>query len=154
MTQTPPAVLFVCVSNAGKSVMAQGLMQHTAPGQIIATSAGTDAKTSVNLESAQVLAELGIDISTHRPAQLTNTMLRTVDLIVVVGTKAHVQRGAGTPIEIWDTDEPSLRGIEGLDRMRLIRDDIADRVNDLAARLTRQDPTTSAATTTTPSCPR
>lgn len=151
---TPPAVLFVCVSNTGKSVMAQGLMQHTAPGQIIATSAGTNAKTNVNLESAQVLAELGIDVTNHRPVQLTNKMLQAADLIVVVGTKAHVQRVAGTPIEIWDTDEPSLRGIKGLERMRLIRDDIADRVNDLAARLTRQDPTTTAPTTTTPSRPR
>jgi hypothetical protein len=36
----------------------------------------------------------------------------------------------GTP------DEPSLHGIEGIDRMRIIRDDIATRVSALAAELT------------------
>ena len=34
----------------------------------------------------------------------------------------------GTRFEYWDTDEPSERGIDGIERMRLVRDDIADRV--------------------------
>jgi len=68
--------------------------------------------------------------------------MRAVDLVIVVGTQARVEPVAGTSVEVWDTDEPSLR-IEGLERMRLVRDDIADRVNDLAARLTHQDPTTT-----------
>jgi arsenate-mycothiol transferase len=29
-----------------------------------------------------------------------------------------------TELRIWDTDEPSDRGIDGIERMRLIRDDI------------------------------
>lgn len=37
-------LLFVCVSNAGKSVMAQGLTRHNALGHINALSAGTEAK--------------------------------------------------------------------------------------------------------------
>ena len=51
MTDAAPRVLFVCVSNAGKSVMAQGLMRHTAPTKIAATSAGTHAKTAVNVRN-------------------------------------------------------------------------------------------------------
>ena len=42
---------------------------------------------------------------------------------------------AGT-IETWEIVEPSLQGIEGMDRMRLIRDDIARRVDTLATELT------------------
>jgi arsenate-mycothiol transferase len=42
----------------------------------------------------------------------------------------------GTRFENWDTDEPSERGIDGIERMRLVRDDIAARVTDLHARLT------------------
>ena len=38
--------------------------------------------------------------------------------------------------ENWDTDEPSERGIDGLERMRLVRDDIAARVHRLHAMLT------------------
>ncbi len=35
----------------------------------------------------------------------------------------------------WDTDEPSERGIDGIERMRLVRDDIAARVQALAGEL-------------------
>nr|WP_082393424.1 hypothetical protein [Nocardia arizonensis] len=35
----------------------------------------------------------------------------------------------------WDTDEPSERGIDGIERMRLVRDDIAIRVDTLLAEL-------------------
>ena len=34
-------------------------------------------------------------------------------------------------LERWLTDEPSLRGIEGMQRMRLVRDDIDARVRSL-----------------------
>jgi arsenate-mycothiol transferase len=138
VTDPAPAVLFVCVSNSGKSVMAQALMHRAAPTQITASSAGTHAKTGVNTLSAQVLAEVGIDVSDHEGTQLSDNLIRAADLVVVVGTQAHVDPIAGTPIEVWDTDEPSLRGIEGVERMRLIRDDIAARVTDLATRLTRR----------------
>ena len=52
-----------------------------------------------------------------------------------LGREAHVEPVAGTKFENWDTDEPSERGIDGIERMRLIRDDIADRVADLLNRI-------------------
>ncbi len=130
-----PTVLFVCVSNAGKSVMAQALTRHTAGDRITALSAGTHAKTAVNAISAQALAELGIDISGHTPTQINANLIHDADLIVILGTEAHIDDPTdGTPIERWDTDEPSHRGIDGIQRMRLIRDDIATRVTELANR--------------------
>jgi arsenate-mycothiol transferase len=36
----------------------------------------------------------------------------------------------------WGTDEPSERGIDGIERMRLVRDDIATRVRELLTELT------------------
>ncbi|MCV7011173.1 low molecular weight phosphatase family protein [Mycolicibacterium madagascariense] len=118
--------------------MAQGLMRHAAQGRVNTLSAGTHARTtSVNSISAQALAELGIDISDHTPTQLTAALIDAADLIVVLGTQAHLNPTT-TPIEIWETDEPSLRGIDGIERMRLIRDDINARVNDLTDRLTHQ----------------
>jgi arsenate-mycothiol transferase len=41
----------------------------------------------------------------------------------------------GTRFENWDTDEPSERGIEGMERMRLVRDYIDRRVQELLDRL-------------------
>ncbi len=133
---TDRSVLFVCVSNAGKSVMAAGLMRQIAGPQIRVASAGTQAKTAVNELSVQALAELGVDLSDHQPTQLTAQMLDEADLVVIVGSQAHLDEDhPGTTIQRWDTDEPSLRGINGIDRMRLIRDDITTRVQALAANL-------------------
>jgi arsenate-mycothiol transferase len=112
--------------------MAQALMWHTAGGRINAQSAGTHAKNAVNRLSAQVLAENGIDVSAHTPTQLDDALIDAADLIVILGREAHIDDTAGTPLEHWDTDEPSLRGIDGIERMRLIRDDIATRVHNLA----------------------
>ena len=140
---TPPTVLFVCVSNTGKSVIAQHLMRHTAGQTITALSAGTQARIGeqANPISAQALAELGIDMSEHEPAQLDDTLIAAADLIVVLGAHAHLDHPpADTPVQIWDTDEPSLRGIDGLDRVRIIRDDIATRVSALAQRLAADHP--------------
>ena len=128
------SVLFVCVSNAGKSVMAAGLMRRIAGPHIRVASAGTHAKTRVNDLSIQALAEIGVDISGRHPTQLTQQMIDDSDLVVIVGSQARLQNHSGTTVK-WDTDEPSLRGIDGIERMRIIRDDIAARVTTLATNL-------------------
>lgn len=133
----PINVLFVCVSNRGKSVMAERL-SSTVTDRIAASSAGTNAKIGgvVNELSAQVLTEVGADADGHRPRQLTDDLMRAADLVVVVGTAA-VTPPDGVSVEVWNTDEPSDRGIDGLERMRLIRDDITTRIRALADRLER-----------------
>ena len=62
---------------------------------------------------------------------------RGADRVVILGGDAQVEPvpGMKASIERWDTDEPSLRGIEGDERMDLIRDDIRARVEALASEL-------------------
>ena len=55
--------------------------------------------------------------------------------MVTLGREARVNPMPGTRFENWDTDESSERGIGGMERMRLVRDDIADRVADLLTRM-------------------
>lgn len=136
MTSSPPQVLFVCVRNGGKSQMAAGLMRHAAGGAVAVSSAGTDAGPALNSLSVEVLGEIGIDISGEHTRQLTTQMVADADLVITLGREAMIDPGeAGTPIENWDTDEPSIRGVDGIERMRLIRDDIAAKVDVLAKRL-------------------
>ncbi|RPA19893.1 low molecular weight phosphatase family protein [Gordonia sp. OPL2] len=137
MSPEPKNVLFVCVSNRGKSVMAEHLTAAVTD-QIRASSAGTAATIGggINDLAAQVLAEVGAVPIRHSPRQLTDDLMRTADLVVVVGT-AEVSPPAGVTVEVWDTDEPSARGIDGIDRMRMIRDDITERIGALIARLSR-----------------
>jgi arsenate-mycothiol transferase len=55
--------------------------------------------------------------------------------VVTLGREANVDPVPGTRFENWDTDEPSERGIGGIERMRPVRDDIADREADLLTRM-------------------
>lgn len=127
-----PSVLFVCVKNGGKSQMAAGLMRKAADGKVIVESAGTEPGAAVNGLAAQTMLEVGVDITDQIPKLLTVPMIRAADRIIVLGRDARVAPVDDTPIEVWDTDEPSTRGIEGIERMRLVRDDIARRVDQLA----------------------
>ena len=129
-----PQVLFVCVKNGGKSQMAAGLMNLRARGAVEARSAGTSPGPAINPLSAQSLAEVGVDITAEVPKPVTADAIRDADLVVTLGREAQVDTG-DTPWENWDTDEPSERGIDGMERMRLVRDDIDARVQDLITRL-------------------
>jgi len=138
MTQTTkaPSVLFVCSRNGGKSQLAAGLMNQLANGTVMVHSAGTKPADALNPESVGSLAELGIDITGEHPKPVTAEMLDTADVVIVLGKEAKLEPREGTRIEFWDTDEPSERGIEGMERMGLVRDDIRARVRKLYAELT------------------
>ncbi|WP_072687786.1 arsenate-mycothiol transferase ArsC [Rhodococcus marinonascens] len=129
---TNPSVLFVCVKNGGKSQMAAGLMRKAAGEAVDVYSAGTKPGAAVNGLSADVLLEVGVDITGEVPTLIDPQMIRDVDLVVILGREAQVEPVPGTRFENWDTDEPSDRGIGGIERMRLVRDDIVARVNQSA----------------------
>ena len=126
-----PSVLFVCVKNGGKSQMAAGLMRQLAGDTVTVHSAGTKPGAAVNELSAQALLEVGVDITSEQPKPVDYDLARDVDLVVTLGREAQLDPLPGTRVENWDTDEPSERGIDGLDRMRLVRDDITARVRRL-----------------------
>lgn len=130
-----PSVLFVCVKNGGKSQMAAGLMREAAGDRVDVYSAGTSPGAAINDVSAQSLLEVGVDISAERPRAIDPALLEQVDLVVTLGGEAQVEGLPADRLESWDTDEPSERGIEGIERMRLIRDEIAARVEELTSRL-------------------
>ena len=135
-----PSVLFVCAKNAGKSQMAAGLMRQVAGDAVEVHSAGTKPGTAVNPLSAQSLIEIGVDISGEKPKAVDPRVVQDVDVVVILGREAQLQPNAGTEFQNWDTDEPSERGIDGIERMRLVRDDIAIRVRRLAEQLRASPP--------------
>ncbi|BCW65439.1 putative arsenate reductase [Arthrobacter sp. NicSoilB4] len=134
-TTTKPSVLFVCSKNGGKSQLAAGLMRRLANGTVTVHSAGTKPGTSLNPQSVDSLAELGVDIAGEHPKPVTDEELNAADVVVVLGSEAKVEPREGKRVEVWATDEPSERGIEGMERMRLMRNDIKARVEKLYAEL-------------------
>jgi arsenate-mycothiol transferase len=111
-------------------------MRHAAAGRVEVHSAGTKPGDSLNALSIQSLLEVGVDLGGESPKPIDLDLLAAVDLVVTLGREAHVDPVDGVRIINWDTDEPSERGIGGIDRMRLVRDDIAARVEQLLTELT------------------
>lgn len=133
------SVLFVCVKNGGKSQMAAALMRQL--GGVDVHSAGTKPAEKLNAHSAEAVDEVGASMEGCRPQLIDPRVLAGVDRVVVLGDEAQVEpvEGMRGRIEVWDIDEPSLRGVEGMERMRLVRDDIAARVRALNDELAPSD---------------
>ena len=130
-----PSVLFVCVKNGGKSQMAAGLMRQLAGDRVHVNSAGTHPGANLNELSVTTLREIDVDITGQKPKPVTSDLVGAADLVVILGPEARLEPVDGTRFEVWETDEPSERGIDDADRMRLVRDDIAARVHQLAQEL-------------------
>ena len=130
-----PSVLFVCVKNGGKSQMAAGLMRKLAGTAVEVHSAGTKPGVTINALSAESLLEVDVDVSGEHPKPIDPALLARMDYVITLGGEARVETVDGPTFENWDTDEPSERGIDGMERMRLVRDDIAIRVEALTSRL-------------------
>lgn len=79
----PKRILFVCSYNAARSPMAEALVNHYLGDRYEAMSAGSDPRP-VRPEAVRVMAELGIDISAHRPTGLRDLGGRPFDLAVTV----------------------------------------------------------------------
>ena len=132
-----PKILFVCVGNGGKSQMAAALADKHAGEAIEIHSAGTKPATKLNAESVEAISEVGADMSGGRPKAVDPQLLREADRVVILGKDAQLELPADAQgaLERWVTDEPSERGIEGMERMRLVRDDIDARVRALITEL-------------------
>lgn len=127
-----PSVLFVCVHNAGRSQMAAGFMRELGQGKVEVLSAGSAPKDSINPIAVEAMAELGIDIANHVPKILTTEAVQESDAVVTMGCGDVCPFYPGKRYEDWVLDDPAGQGIEAV---RVIRDEIKNRVEVLLAEL-------------------
>ncbi len=125
---TTPAVLFVCVHNAGRSQMAAALLEHRAAGRVRVHSAGSNPADRLNPAVLEVMREIGIDLSARTPRRLTDEAVRAADVVVTMGCGDACPVYPGKRYLDWALEDPA--GLP-LDRVRPIRDDIDRRVRAL-----------------------
>ena len=125
-------VLFVCVHNAGRSQMAEAFVNHHATNQPgwKAESAGTVGGKTLNPNAVLVMAVLGISMEGHSPKLLTQEMVDRADTIVSMGCGVDAEACPAKFIltEDWELEDPAG---QGLDPVRVIRDQIDARVRQL-----------------------
>jgi protein-tyrosine-phosphatase len=131
-TLDKPAVLFLCVHNAGRSQMAAGWLRHLAGDAVDVFSGGSDPGADVNPAAVRVMAEVGIDITAEHPKPWTDDIARAADVIVTMGCGDACPVFPGTRHEDWELDDPAG---QGADAVRPIRDEIERRVRTLLASL-------------------
>jgi protein-tyrosine-phosphatase len=130
--QSRPAVLFVCVHNAGRSQMAAGYLRHLAGDRIEVLSAGSEPGDRINPMAVQAMAEEGIDIAGAQPRTLDPDEVRASDVVVTMGCGDACPFFPGIRYQDWELDDPAGRPIE---EVRPIRDEIRRRVETLVAEL-------------------
>ena len=131
-SQSKPSVLFVCVHNAGRSQMAAGFMNHLGQGRVEVLSAGSEPKDSINPIAVEAMAEIGIDISNNTPKILTPEAVQQSDAVITMGCGDACPFYPGKRYEDWVLEDPAGQGIESV---RVIRDEIKVRVENLLAEL-------------------
>ena len=127
---TVPSVLFLCVHNAGRSQMAAAWLEHLAAGRAVALSGGSEPASAVNPRAVQVMAEVGIDITSAVPKRWSDADLDEADVVVTMGCGDSCPFIPGKRYEDWEVDDPADQPIEGV---REIRDEIERRVEVLLA---------------------
>jgi arsenate reductase len=129
---TQPEVLFVCVHNAGRSQMAAGLVKLRSGGRVHVRSAGSDPTDRINPAVVEAMRELGVDMSEEFPKPLTDEVVRAADVVITMGCGDACPIYPGKKYEDWELDDPAG---QDLPAVRLIRDEIDERVERLVAEL-------------------
>ena len=102
-------VLFVCIGNQGRSVLAERLFRESAEGRHEARSAGPHPGTEAHLVVLEALREVGIDVATCEGACPVTPGKRRFD---------------------WHLGDPMH---EPLNEVRALREDVRKRVGALLA---------------------
>src|SRR6476660_1092827 len=136
--RTPQAVLFACGLNSVRSPMAESLLQRMFPQGLYVRSAGA-RKGELDPFAVAVMAELGQDISGHKPQtfeELDDWEGLNFDLIITLSPEAHhkaldLTRTLAADVEYWPTPDPTV--VQGsreqmLQAYRAVRDGLVDRI--------------------------
>src|SRR3569832_2083318 len=110
----PQSVLFACAMNSVRSPMAESLLQHMFPQGLYVKSAGA-RKGELDPFAVAVMAELGQDISVHKPQTFEEQEDReglNFDLIITLSPEAHhkaleLTRTLAADVEYWPTPDPT-----------------------------------------------
>lgn len=120
-----PAVLFLCVHNAGRSQMALGFFEHYAGDAAVGWSGGSEPGAEVNPAAIAAMRERQIDISGEYPKPWTDEVVRAADVVITMGCGDACPVFPGKRYEEWVLDDPAGKSAEDI---RPVRDEIERRV--------------------------
>ncbi|MBL7075839.1 MAG: arsenate reductase ArsC [Kiritimatiellae bacterium] len=141
-------ILFLCTGNSCRSQMAEGWARALKGDVIEAYSAGIETH-GLNPNAVKVMAEAGIDISTHKSECVDDLLDIPFDYVITVCSHAHetcpIFPGKANVIHVGFDDPPALAANaateeEALTHYRRVRDEIRTFIEALPETLTHQQP--------------
>ena len=143
MTDDPIHVAFICVQNAGRSQMSAAFARRERErreleGQVEILTGGTHPADTVHEEVIEAMTEIGIDLSTRTPREITLEELQSCDYVATMGcsTLDVGDVGDGVDVRDWALEDPDGNDP---DRVREIRDEIEGLVVELFDELSPAD---------------
>ena len=125
-------VVFVCVANSGRSLMAERLFREAAHGRHQARSAGSEPGEAPHPQVVEALGEIGIDASDHLPRKLDQEALDWADVAVSTCSEEVCPVTPGVRRISWVFEDPKNLPLE---RVREVRDEIKKSVEQLLREL-------------------
>jgi arsenate reductase len=125
---TGRTVLFVCVENAARSLMAEAIFNADPPTGWRAVSAGTRPAASPNARTEPMLGEIGLRLPPHPPRELTPEMIDSASMRVTMGCLNDAScpaRLKSRELRDWALPDPARLDDDGF---RGVRDEIQRRV--------------------------
>ena len=135
MNSLPSSVLFACTMNSVRSAMAEGILKKIHGDRIYIDSVGKLVGEK-NGYMIQVMDEIGVDLSSHRPKTFDSLDDTSFDLIISLSPEAQhaaveLTRWMSCELVYWPTYNPdSIRGRREarLIGFRQIRDNLIDKI--------------------------
>ena len=128
-------VLFICVENACRSLMAEAMFNWNPANGWRAISAGTQPAAAPNPRTEGMLRDIGLELPSHPPQLLTDEMMATSKVIVTMGCLDSASCPAKLKvIEVrdWALPDPAKLDDAGF---RQVRRDLQTRVEGLRREL-------------------
>lgn len=126
-------ILFVCEGNMMRSQMAE-VFYNQSTGTRDAASAGAIAekRDAISPRAIEVLGEIGVEARHLKPSQLTKELFDKADRIIYFPSAFmpdYVKQSGKSAL--WDVADPHYNKDKGMDFVRMVRDDIKQRVEGL-----------------------
>ena len=136
---TEKTVLFVCVENACRSLMAEAMFNRNPTRGWRAISAGTQPSSAPNPRTEEMLREVGLQLPSHPPQLLTEEMLAASGTVVTMGcldSASCPARLKVVEVRDWALPDPATLDDAGF---RQLRRELQTRVERLRRELALAD---------------
>ena len=125
-------VVFVCVENARRSQMAEGVANALGQGKLEVYSAGSRPSSQIDPLVIEVMRVKGIDLSGKRPKGLNEIPPIEMDYLITMGCEETCPALLAKKIIEWEIPDPKGKSIEVF---REVRDLIEDKVRTLLSEI-------------------